>query len=71
MNPASPLQGFAAAYVALVAALLAGLGAVESIALLIASYTVLTWSWRELADSLAAIATSRNDLRVFVLIFER
>ena len=70
MNPASPLQGFAAAYVALVAALLAGLGAVESIALLIASYTVLTWSWHELADSLAAIATSWNDLRVFVFIFE-
>ncbi|ABM80642.1 conserved archaeal protein [Hyperthermus butylicus DSM 5456] len=46
------------------------MGAVESIALLIASYTVFTWSWRELAGSLATIATSWNDLRVFVFIFE-
>ncbi len=64
-----PLWAFVAAYAALVIAVAARAGALEAIAVLIAVYTALTWSWAEAARGLVDVVTRWSDLRVFVFIF--
>jgi integral membrane protein (TIGR00529 family) len=65
----SVLVAFAAAYAALVAAVVARLRVLESIAVLILTYTILTWSWGEAGRALLHVFTHWVDLRVFVYMF--
>jgi integral membrane protein (TIGR00529 family) len=67
--PLNPLWAFTLSYAALVAAVASGVGALEAIAVLIVSYTALTWAWAGAARSLVEVATTWGDLRVFVFIF--
>ncbi len=63
-----PLAAFAVSYAALVAAVAARRGAVAAIGVMIAAYAILTWSPRELAESVYALGEWGN-ARVIVFIF--
>jgi len=65
----SVLVAFAAAYAALVAAVIARLRVIESIAVLIVTYAALTWTWGAAGRALLHVFTHWVDLRVFVYIF--
>ncbi len=69
MHGVGVLAAFAAAYAALVAAVAARLRVVEAIAVLIAVYVGLSWSWAQAGEGLVGVFTHWVDLRVFIYIF--
>lgn len=69
MAAVSVLVAFVVAYAALVAAVIARLRVIESIAVLIVAYTALTWSWVAAGRALIQVFTHWVDLRVFIFIF--